>query len=268
MLQNVNGIGLHYEMKGSEAPALLFLHGLGASSQLWHPQVRFFSGSFKVIAPTLRGHPPSEEAAIYSIAAFTGDAAGLLDALKVKRCVVIGSSAGAGIALALAAELPEIVCGVVTVSGFARTEPAQTPYIEQTIERIRAGGIEAVAARLADLGFSEATHAKNPGLVGLHCRMLLGNRPEAYLEFWRMMLDYDVTEVLGRVKCPALIVFGPDDKMVDCRAQTALQQALPQGRLRCISETGHHPQLEKPGEFNAALMEFVAAIAWRRCLVP
>ena len=52
---HVNNIGLFYEVYGEGEP-LLFLHGLGSSTQDWEKQVPLFAQKYKVYLLDLRGH--------------------------------------------------------------------------------------------------------------------------------------------------------------------------------------------------------------------
>src|SRR5699024_3314760 len=50
----VNGTTIHYRDVGS-GPALLFVHGLGLTHQMWHPQVEHFAVHHRVITVDVRG---------------------------------------------------------------------------------------------------------------------------------------------------------------------------------------------------------------------
>jgi pimeloyl-ACP methyl ester carboxylesterase len=56
---SINNINLYYEENGQGQP-LLFIHGLGSSTQDWESQVAKFSKNYKVITFDLRGHGQSD----------------------------------------------------------------------------------------------------------------------------------------------------------------------------------------------------------------
>lgn len=64
--------GIAVETAGS-GPAVLMIHGLGATSNSWGPQVSILSQSFTVIRPDLRGAGRSVTAGIISVAAHVSD---------------------------------------------------------------------------------------------------------------------------------------------------------------------------------------------------
>ena len=57
---DVGGVNLSYESTGAGDP-LLFIHGLGSSTQDWEPQVAYFAPRYHVVAVDLRGHGQSDK---------------------------------------------------------------------------------------------------------------------------------------------------------------------------------------------------------------
>lgn len=55
-----DGIDIYYEIHGEGEP-IVFIHGLGASSSMYKPQVEYFKDFFKVILIDLRGNGKSGE---------------------------------------------------------------------------------------------------------------------------------------------------------------------------------------------------------------
>ena len=54
---DVNGLAVRVREDGNaDAPALLLLHSLGASAQLWDPVVPALAAQFLVVRPDMRGH--------------------------------------------------------------------------------------------------------------------------------------------------------------------------------------------------------------------
>jgi pimeloyl-ACP methyl ester carboxylesterase len=95
------GTILAYEMPGPRrAPALLLLHGLGASGRLnWFPAFGPLSEQFRVVAMDLRGHGHGLRAGSrYRLVDCADDAIALLDALGVERCIPVGYSLGGPVA--------------------------------------------------------------------------------------------------------------------------------------------------------------------------
>src|SRR3712207_1818707 len=87
-----DGGTLSYEKKG-EGNALLFIHGLGAESSMYKPQIEYFSKKYQVIVPDLRGNGQSDELACSPAEVLdlqANDIVELLEHLDVKTVVVCG----------------------------------------------------------------------------------------------------------------------------------------------------------------------------------
>ena len=78
-----NGLDIHHEIQG-EGPPIVFVHGLGATSNVWHAQRMTLSKYYKVIVYDRSGSGRSPKARDgYSIDAWTDELAGLLDHLVI-----------------------------------------------------------------------------------------------------------------------------------------------------------------------------------------
>src|SRR5207237_730003 len=97
-MPTVNGLEIHHETQG-EGPPIVFVHGLGATSNVWHAQRMTLSKSYRVIVYDRSGCGRSQKApAGYSIDGWADELAGLLDSLAVPSAVVVGHSLGSMVA--------------------------------------------------------------------------------------------------------------------------------------------------------------------------
>ena len=60
---------------------------------------------------------------------------------------------------------------------------------------------------------------------------------------------------------PTLLVWGERDPLVPPTVAAVLRREIANSRLLMLSEAGHVPMLERPEEFNAALLAFLAGEA-------
>ncbi|HEV2654110.1 MAG TPA: alpha/beta hydrolase [Ktedonobacteraceae bacterium] len=77
----------------------------------------------------------------------------------------------------------------------------------------------------------------------------------------RGMGDPKLRRRLGRVRIPALVVWGDSDGVVDPDYGRAYAQALPNARFELIPEAGHLPQIEQPERLLNLVWEFAGSIA-------
>src|SRR4051794_41017534 len=102
-----NGIGIHVEEQGSGDLALVFLHYWGGSSRTWKHVTTPLAKSYRTIAVDHRGWGESDApAAGYSLADHADDVAGVIDALRLRRYILVGHSMGGKVAQLLASRRP------------------------------------------------------------------------------------------------------------------------------------------------------------------
>jgi len=72
------------------------------------------------------------------------------------------------------------------------------------------------------------------------------------------MYDPRLPALLGRLKVPARILWGREDRLVPLECGEIYQKAIPGSDLVVIDNCGHVPQVERPEEFLRAALEFLA----------
>jgi pimeloyl-ACP methyl ester carboxylesterase len=65
-------------------------------------------------------------------------------------------------------------------------------------------------------------------------------------------------ERLPKILMPTLFVWGKDDNMIPMECLKDYRQ-VPQAKLVVINDCGHTPFVEKPAEFNKAILEFLVS---------
>src|SRR6516164_2772745 len=85
----INGLEIEYEIQG-DGPPIVFVHGLGATSNVWHAQRTTLSKYYRVIVYDRSGSGRSQKARTgYSIEGWADELAGLLECLAVPAAVVV-----------------------------------------------------------------------------------------------------------------------------------------------------------------------------------
>ncbi len=256
----INGISLRYETSGTGDPAILLLHGLGSDPGALRGTVASLSATFRVIVPIQRGHVPSGTVPPYTNDQLVDDALRLVEKLAISSLVAVGYSRGAQTALALAAERPDIVKGVVSLGGVSHADEAtlqQDPALFASIER---DGLDRFAENVARMLVSRKGLVTNPSLRDYAKLNMARHAPDTMI---RLLRDYhaaDIRPLLPKVKCPVVLVVGADDQMCSLRSQIELKARLEQCVVRVLPSVGHDYVGEAVAEVNALIAEFVAGL--------
>lgn len=117
---HANGLDFAIYAQGKGDKLALLLHGFPDTADTWHDLMpRLADAGYRVIAPYLRGYPPTQIPAgdiAYSARDLAADTVALIDAAGAERAVVIGHDWGAFVAYASAALAPERIAKLVTVA--------------------------------------------------------------------------------------------------------------------------------------------------------
>jgi pimeloyl-ACP methyl ester carboxylesterase len=255
--QRIRDIDLYYEIVGQGEP-ILFLHGLGSSTRDWEYQIEFFSKHYKVVTLDVRGHGRSDKpSGPYSIPLFAKDTAELIEALGIESTHVVGISMGGMIAFQLAVSTPSLVKSMVIVNAAPefvirsikeRLQLYQRQFIVRLLSMRKMG--EVISQRLfPKLGQEE--------LRELFVERWAENDPKAYLASMQAIVGWSVTEHLGSIKCPVLVL-AADEDYTPVALKEAYVAKMVDAELKVIKDSRHATPVEHPEKFNEAVMAFLS----------
>jgi pimeloyl-ACP methyl ester carboxylesterase len=256
---------LIWDRAGSGEP-LLLLHGLGTTHADFAALRPSLDAEYDVLAPDLPGHAESPPLSVRpTIGAIADAVVADLDTLGVGRVHVLGSSAGARIALELA------------IRGRARSVVAIAPSgLGLPPERIYQGAMMGTARvlmrtirPLIDIA-AQYPAGRALLLTNLRSAPWLSSEAEARAlrdgfadspDFWQQLwwaVLVDIPLGLEKIKCPVILAQGTVDVM--STAQTLRYLAMvPGARFQPLLGAGHAPQSDAPGAIVRLVGEVAAA---------
>jgi esterase len=267
----VDGFRLHaLDWGGSGAP-LLLLHGGALTAHTWDLVCLALGQRYRCIALDQRGHGDSEWSPQleYGVDAHVRDITGLVEALRLERTVIVGQSLGAVNGLGCAAREPKWLAGLVMVDAgpWVRDEgarriadfvlaPAELPTIEAFVERARRFN----PRRDVQLLRGSLRHNLRP-LPGGGWTWKYDRRPLTQQRFERMRASLpELAPLLGRVRCPTLVVRGADSDVFGEADAERLAGGLPDARLVTIAGAGHTVQGDNPVDLAHAIDDFAGQL--------
>jgi pimeloyl-ACP methyl ester carboxylesterase len=248
----IDGLRTNVERAG-EGPPVLLLHGWGNSARTLAPVMRALASSHSVWALDLPGFglslQPRETWGIEQYAGFVRHA---MARLGIERADLFGHSRGGAIAVAIAAETPELVNRLV----LAGSAGIRTP---RTL-RFRLRGLTARTGRRV-LGHRLVGRAGQRLLSALYCRLGMSDYRDAgpMRAIFVKLVNQDVAPLLPRVQAPALLLWGARDQETPLWMGRQMAQTIPHAELVVFANAGHHAFLDEPAAFNQAVGRFLAA---------
>lgn len=256
----VNGIKLFYQMEGT-GPTLLFLHALGLDHTIWRHQFDAFRGSYTVVAPDLRGHGRSDKPpGPYTIDELAADVASLLSRERLWPATVVGLSLGGMVAMALAADHPELVRALVVVAAIGEVGNEAKVTFEQRAVQAEAEGMAAIAEAALQRWFTPAFIDNSPKVVSSIKALVGSNEPRAYAAACRAVASLNLTPRLGKISCPTLIVAGEKDPAMPPAVVKQLHYLIRGSRFEIVANASHLIPVEQTEAFNNLLSAFLAEI--------
>lgn len=259
-------VEIWYETFGRGEPLLLIM-GLGGTVQSWGLQIPELAEHYQLICLDNRGAGRSSKpAGPYSIETMAADALAVLNALGVEAAHVLGVSMGGLIAQALYhAEPARVRSLVLGCTGAGPNDPSYTPpaaHVWETLLRDRASEpLEAILEEMIQIFYHPSYRAKAPDLLSRLLR-LHDNQPQPPHAYWAQICacrhHTPNSPRLHAVGVPTLVLHGDDDEIWPLENARHLAANIPGAEMAVIPESGHMFMIEKPQEFNRAVLDFLA----------
>jgi pimeloyl-ACP methyl ester carboxylesterase len=245
-VESADGVPIAYVAAGGGDVALLLIHGGFADSRFWLGQIDEFSDRYQVVAVDLAGHGDSgRDRRSWSLAAFGEDLRAVVDALDLKRVVLIGNSMGGPVALEAARIMPKRIVAVIGIDTLhdatAVIDPEQWEAYVQAWRQNYRGTCGAMARAL----FHQDA---DPELVEDVRRRMCDTEPPVPADILESFRAYKLGKAMAAVEIPVRSINGdlyPTN--VEGNRQVADYDAV------VMEHTGHYPMLETPDEFNRHL---------------
>ncbi|WP_172316473.1 alpha/beta fold hydrolase [Paraburkholderia solitsugae] len=252
-----------YRAAGDErAPAIVLLHGIGASSAGYRAQFAALSRSHRVIAWDAPGYGQSSPFAIDTPAAtdYADALMALLSALGISRATVVGSSWGSVIAATFAARHPSATRALVlSAPNVARGHLSGTERDAARDVLIRSAAAQSPEARAAVVNALVAPNA-GPLVRAVVSRLRDAATPTGWEHAVDMLFSTYTPSVVPSIQAPISVIIGNLDRLapIDDHARP-IHEAAHDSTLHVLDAIGHMPKLEAPEAFNSIVLAAATA---------
>jgi 3-oxoadipate enol-lactonase len=260
----VNAAGLYYEEVGEGVPILL-IHPAGSTASTWGSAAQELGRIGRVVAYDRRGYARSAGETVRSMSTHTGDAAALLDSLQAPPAVVVGTSAGAAIAVDLAVHRPDVV-RIVIAHEFPWRFAHHLPSASQV-------------GALATIGFLTLLGRKGDAAEALlrsaYSYRDGGSAWDAFPEEWRRtgrenarpaladfrnsIAEYPARRDLATIEVPVVCTYGTRSPDGMRQLVRLLAAAIPGAQAREIEGAGHAAPFDATTNFVQLIADAIAS---------
>jgi pimeloyl-ACP methyl ester carboxylesterase len=244
-------------MHGGEGPPMVYLHSTLGESFRWLPFCDAWAKELTVYVPTHPGFGQSggfDE--ITSIEDMAFHYVELFDTLGLDEVILGGVSLGGWIAAEFAVRWPERV-KKLWLSGSPGLWVDEAPLPDLFRVMAQPKELRELLFRDADSYMAKMIIADEPDddrrLAGYQAMTVLARL------VWERPFDPKLPARLHRVKCPVLLLWGEEDRLVPPAHAAVYKKYLPHAELKIIPACGHLGMFEKEGEFVAAVRKFAQA---------
>ena len=248
-----------WESAGS-GPPVVMIHGGQMDRRMWDPQFLPYAKTYRVIRYDVRNYGRSASAT--SPYSDVDDLLAVLDTLKIARAHLVGLSLGGRIALEFTVAHPDRVASLVAVApglpGFPDEDQDDSRWPTMLRAAQEKGGEAAAELWLSDPFMVPAM--ENPAIAPKLRQLALENG-RAWLAnpYLPMRPDPPVAKRLGEIRVPTLVVVGDRDIRHMQKIADKLTTDIPGAKKVVIAGAGHISNMEKPAEFDAAVLPFLKA---------
>lgn len=260
----LNDGNLYYEVAG-EGETLVMSHAGFVDSGMWDSQWEALSQHYRVIRFDMRGFGKSSP--VTTPISRREDLYALLTHLHIERPALMGCSLSGEVILDFALEHPEMVSKLIVVSavpgGFEMQGEPPAEMLEM-FDAFENGDMERASElqiRLWVDGSSRQPEQINPLVRQRAAEM---NRIPVQNATWAIAdaqplnpLNPSAATRLNEIQVPTLIIAGALDHPEILRAADVMTNSIEDAQKVIIADSAHVPNMEKPAEFNEAVLRFL-----------
>ncbi|MGF1470220.1 MAG: alpha/beta fold hydrolase [Rubrobacteraceae bacterium] len=259
MTEQRRSVPIAFSEYGRGEPIIL-LHAFPLNCKMWSPQARALSESHRVIMPDYPGfgrspYPPAQP----DMRFYAERIRELLDKLELERVILGGLSMGGYVAFACLKLFSERVSGLLLAN--TRPEPDAEEIRENRknmAQRVSEEGVGVLIELQMERLLSSTTLQNEPLIVEQVKTMILESSPDGVVGALGAMRDRkDATPLLPGIQVPTLVIGGEEDGISSPEVMAAMSERIPDSEHHTLSGAAHLSNLEAPGDFNAALKEFL-----------
>lgn len=239
---------------------VVFVHGAGGSSSIWHKQLKDFCEKHNVLVLDLRGHGKSQKLTAsnkYSFELIAKDVIELLDQKQIEKAHFVGVSLGSIVIKALRAQRPDLVKSMIFAGAVTKLN-IRSRFI------LRMGRIlysflpqMSLYKLMARIMMPRANHKESRSLFVNEAKKVVDKEFQRWFKLTARLTAY-LTNINSKPETiPTLYVMGEQDHMFLNPVRLLVNQDFA-SELRVVPHCGHVVNFEKAETFNHLALQFIS----------
>ena len=150
----------------------------------------------------------------YAVRDMAEDTAQAMTALEITNACLFGASQGGMMAMLLAADHPELVSKLALGSTAAKTDGPRTDALSAWLRLAENGDAEGLYLAFGEAVYPEAVFVQFRELLRETAKTVTAEELARFSKLARGTAGFDVTDRLGEIRCPVLLLTSADDRVL------------------------------------------------------
>ena len=266
----VGNVNSRYWSAGEKGSTVILLHGVGCSVEFWERNIAALAREHRVFAVDIVGFGRTDKPeVVYTFELMADFVLDFMNTMDIDKASLVGNSMGGAISLTVAAQAPERVKKIVLVDpvGLGRGQSPvmrlmTLPVIGNVLTKPGRQGV----VRQMQLCLYDPSQASDDFIDRVTAIGTLPGNQRSFLSLLRETANIagvkgglvaSFSALLKKIKIPILLIWGREDRILPVAEGEAAVEGMADVRLHVMDRAGHLPQIDKPEEFNAAVLDFL-----------
>lgn len=253
---DADGCLLNVSVEGRDGgPTIMLSNSLGATMQMWEPQMAALTKLYRVVRYDRRGHGKSGvPAGPYSMERFGKDVLAILDDLNIEKIHWCGLSMGGMVGQWLGANAPERIEKLI-LANTSCYYPDPTNWLNR-IKAVNDGGIASIADAVIGAWLTEDYREREPQITARMKAMLVATPVQGYVACCEVLSRLDQRDLLPRITAPTLVIAGRHDVSTPVEASVYIRSNIPNASMTLL-DAAHISNVEQSHNFTEAVVGFL-----------
>lgn len=262
----INGMNVHYKKEG-RGPAVILIHGTGASLHTWDGWTERLDDSLTVYRMDLPafGLTGPEPNADYGIQMYVEFIDAFSEAMQLDSFAIVGNSLGGYIAWAYTVDYPDKVSKLLLLdaagyphegaSNALAFKIASNPFLSPILKQITP---QSFIRKNLEQVYADDSKISDELITRYHDMALRKGNRQAFID--RVHTRHsDISDRIKEIQCLTLIMWGADDTWADVDDAAKFHRDISNSEVIMYDGLGHVPMEEAPEETVEDAIEFLTA---------